>query len=328
MKNTAIIEYLVVGIIMFVSSTVQAVTSKDIESLTIYTGLPTVAGESAISASVLWRIDEKMRYSGTGLTFVNGKGTGKPDNQVIVAEKMVTSVEESMTAQEPSWRGAAVEQLTAPGGEKKPALKIYNKQGHSLNAFVMRDYTNQDIIRYIVKPSFSESGVSAAIDLVYIESADGSNPFLNVGKKNSSKKRAKGGGIELNLGTRGSATIETTNLSTEQIEEKIAASLRNIGGYVSSSPLVEDVKDGTTRNVKPFDGNEVQFESLSGNEITVSVKDPSIAAIVKLKYQDENNTMVDVPMPLIIVVLLAVVGGVGYMYWKSQSAAAENQDIV
>lgn len=328
MKYIAIIKFLVVFTVMCLPGGVKATTSKDVESLTIHAGLPTISGESAISISVLWRIDGKMRYSGTGLTFINGKGLSKPDDQISVTEKMVTSVEESMMAQEPSWRGAIVEQLTSKDGSKKPALKIYNKQGHSLNAIVLRDYTNQDQLKYVVKPSFSENGVSAAIDLVYIESADGSNPFLNVGKKKTQKKRAKGGGIELKIGARGSASIETANLSTEQIEEKLAASLKSVGGYVSGSPLVEDVKDGTTRNVKPFDGGEVQFDSLSGNEIIVSVKDPSIAAIVKLKYQDENNTMIDVPMPLIVVILLAVVGGIGYMFWKSQSAAEDNQEIV
>jgi|GEM_PF-246002 len=297
----------------------EATTPKDVESLTIHTSAPTVNGESAISVSVLWRIDDKMRYSGTGLTFIYGPDTNKADDAVSVASKMVTSIKESMMVQEPSWRGAEVEQITK-GGVKTAALKVNNKQGHSLNEFVVRDYSNQELITYQVKPSFSGDGVSAAIDLVYAESADGSNPFLSVGKKKSVNKQAKGGGIVVTVGDRGAVTVETANLTTEQIEEKLASALSGSGGFVTGSQLFDDVKDGTTRNVKPFDGSEVQFKSLSGNEIKISVKDPAIAAIVKLKYPDENGSNLEIPMSLIFLILAGVVGVVGYYYWKSQNS--------
>jgi hypothetical protein len=304
-------------------SSSRASTPQDIESLIIKTGKPTISSESAISASVLWRIDDKMRYSGTGLTFINGSDTKKPDTAVSVASKMVTSVKEGMMSQEPSWRGAIVEQSVSSNGEKIAELKVSNKQGHSLNEFVIRDYSNQESVSYQVKPAFSADGVNIAIDMVYTESADGSNPFLSV-KKKKKNKTANGGGIEITIADRGSVFVETANLSIEDIEQKLASALSSSGGYVSSSQLFEDVKDGTTRNVKAFDGREIQFKSLSGNSIKISVKDPSISAILKFKYPDENNTMSDIPMPLVLLLLALVVGGIGYFFWKSQLNAEQN----
>ena len=163
-----------------------------------------------------------------------------------------------------------------------------------------------------------------AIDMVYTESADGSNPFLSAPKKKSGDDKAKGGGIEITIADRGTVTVETANLTTREIEQKLAAALSGSGGYVSSSQIFEDVKDGTTRNVKPFDGREVQFKSLTGNSIKISVKDPSVSAVLKLKYPDENNTMIDIPMPVIVLLLALVVGGIGYFYWKSQLNVDEN----
>ncbi|HFD13356.1 MAG TPA: hypothetical protein ENJ32_12950 [Crenotrichaceae bacterium] len=302
----------------------NATTPKDAESLKIQAAEPTISGDSAISISVLWRIDDKMRYSGTGLTFINGPDTRKPDNAVSVASKMVTSIKESMMAQEPSWRGAEVKQVLKTNGDKTASLIVNNKQGHSLNEFVIRDYSNQAGVSYQVKPSFSVDGVNLAIDMVYAESADGSNPFLSVGKKKTKNKKAQGGGIEIKIADHGAVVVETANQSTEEIEKKLASAFSNAGGFVSGSQLFADVKDGTTRNVKPFDGSEVQFKSLKGNAVKVTVKDPSVAAIIKLKYPDENNTMIEIPMPLVFLVLVGVVGGVGYFYWKSQKEAQEN----
>lgn len=322
--NKKIISLLIAIMLTIGVSSSIASTPEDFESLIIKTGEPTIGGESAIAVSVLWRIDDKMRYSGTGLTFINGSDTRKPDNAVSVATKMVTSIKESMMSQEPSWRGALVEQMTTAGGDKLAALKVNNKQGHSLNEFVIRDYSNQQSVSYEVKPSFSADGVAAAIDVVFTESADGSNPFLSAPKKKTEKK-ASGGGIDITIADRGTVTVETANLTTREIEEKLATALGGSGGYVSSSQIFEDVKDGTTRNVKPFDGREVQFKSLTGNSIKISVKDPSVSAVLKLKYPDENNTMMDdIPLPVIVLLLALVVGGIGYFYWKSQLNAEEN----
>ncbi len=308
------------AMLMVVSFSANAATPEDFESLLIETGVPTIGDESAISISVLWRIDDKMRYSGTGLTFIYGSDTKKPDNAVSMASKMVTSIKESMMAQEPSWRGAEVEQITSSDGSKTAALKVTNKQGHSLNEFVIRDYSNQQSVSYQVKPSFAADGVTAAIDMVALSAGDGgSNPFLKAEKKNPKDKKATGGGIEIAIGDRDSVIIKTVSLTTEEIENKLASALSSSGGYVSTNQIFEDVTDGTTRNVKPFDGREVQFKSLSGNTIKISVKDPSVAAIIKLKYPDENGTTMEIPMPLVWLLLALVVGGIGYFYWKAQS---------
>ncbi|MEE9423642.1 MAG: hypothetical protein V3V18_01530 [Methylococcales bacterium] len=308
------------AMLMVGSLSAYAETPKDFESLLIETGEPTIKDESAISISVLWRIDDKMRYSGTGLTFTYGSDARKPDNAVSMASKMVTSIKESMMTQEPSWRGAEVEQITSSDGSRTAALKVTNKQGHSLNEFVIRDYSNQQSVSYQVKPSFGEDGVTAAIDLVTLSADDGgSNPFMKKEKKNPQAKKATGGGIEIAVGDRDSMTIKTVNLTTEEIENKLASALSSSGGYVSTNQIFEDVTDGTTRNVKPFDGHEVQFKSLSGNTIKISVKDPSVSAIIKLKYPDENGTTMEIPMPLVWLLLALVVGGIGYFYWKAQS---------
>ena len=299
------------------SFSINAATPKDFESLLINAGEPTIKGESAISISVLWRIDDKMRYSGTGLTFTYGSETRKPDTAVSMASKMVTSIKESMMAQEPSWRGAEVEQITSSDGSKTAALKVTNKQGHSLNEFVIRDYANQQSVSYQVKPAFAEVGVTAAIDIVTLGEDDGgSNPFLKKEKKDSQAKKATGGGVDIAVGDRDSVSIKTVNLTTEEIENKLASALSSSGGYVSKNQIFEDVTDGTTRNVKPFDGREVQFKSLSGNTFKISVKDPSIAAIIKLKYPDENNTSIDIPMPLVWLLLALIVASIGYFYWR------------
>ena len=315
---------LITTLLVIATSSAFSKTARDIESLTIETGNPTITGESAISMSFSWHIDEGIRYSGTGLTFINGSRTAKPDDSVSIASKMQTAVKESLMAQEPSRRGVEAVQLVSSDNIKKPELKLLNKSGYSLNEIVIRDYSHQRDAIYKVKPVFSDYGVNLAIDMVYVDSIVPSQSLL-LEETESQPIKALGGGLEIAIMGQSPMMVATADLTSDQIEQEIALLLSGAGAFVSNEQLFENLRNTTTRNIKPFDGSEVQFRSLNGNSIRISVNDPSISAILKFKYPDETNTRMVIPIPVVFLMLFIIAANIGYVVWKSNASSAKEE---
>ncbi len=302
-----------------------AKTARDFESLIIETGDPTIAGESAISMSFSWRIDESIRYSGTGLTFINGSRAVKPDDSVSIASKIQTAVKESLMAQEPSRRGVEAIQLVSSDNVKQPQLKLLNKSGYSLNEIVIRDYSHQRDAIYKVKPVFSDHGANLAIDIVYADATVPSQSLIIEDEIEPQAIKAIGGGLEIAVMGRSPIKVATAGLTIDQIEQEIAVLMSSVGAFVSDEQIFENLKNTTTRNIKPFDGSEVQFISLSGDSIRISVNDPSVSAILKFKYPDETNTRVVIPIPVVFLMLFIIAANIGYVVWKSNTSSDKEQ---
>jgi hypothetical protein len=76
--------------------------------------------------------------------------------------------------------------------------------------------------------------------------------------------------------------VETKGKTTDEIERALAS---RISGSFSSSPLFPDEREKRDqKNIKPFDGGEVQIRSMSANSFTVEVKDQSLGIINRYKF--------------------------------------------
>ena len=142
---------------------VMAATPAGQDDLRIHTGEPRRNGETIISLTGRWRIDGKLQYQGTGLSFLHGPDRPKSDNAVSTAKKMVTAMKEGMVMQLPSWRGFAIRH---DDRLDDPQFIMTNKAGMSFTEVTIRDYTNQKFSAEIGGSSFSALGVRITIDLV------------------------------------------------------------------------------------------------------------------------------------------------------------------
>ena len=277
----------------------MAVTPAGHDDLRIHTGKPRRNGETIISITGRWRIDGKLRYQGTGLSFFHGPDQPKPDNAASTAKKMVTAMNEGMVEQLPSWRGFAIRHDDRP---EDPQFIMTNKAGMSFAEVTIRDYTNQKFSAEIGGSSFSTSGVQIAVDLVESAAVD-KVAFMGYAAPKTKNFRAEGGGIEVTMGNK-TALIDTANKALPAIEQALA---NKLGGSFSSSPIFRNSADGDERNVKEFDKGEIQFSNLREKSFTIDLKDPSIAVITKYKFKDENKSSSDKVgeyLPYIVVLLI------------------------
>lgn len=303
--NRILILALMIGIGIIIGP-VHAVTPEAQDHLRIHTGTPKKTGESIISITGLWRIDQNLRYESTGLSFVHGPGQPKSDDAVSVAKKMNQALKEAMMKQIPSWRGINASYDESP---EDPQFIMKNNQGYSFNQITIRDYTNEKFTAEIGGQSFFADGVKVAIDLVEAAAIDEVSMF-GAPASNTSDFRAEGGGIEATIGDR-TAQIDTTDKTTAEIEKALASTL---GGSFGSTPIYPHTESGDARNLKPFDGGEAQFTRLSAKSFTIDIKDPSLAVITKYKFKDDNISSADSLGPFIpyIFVAIALAGGAYY----------------
>ncbi|MGH8497894.1 MAG: hypothetical protein ACRERV_03675 [Methylococcales bacterium] len=93
--------------------------------------------------------------------------------------------------------------------------------------------------------------------------------------------------VEVTIGDEKTVTVETKDNSTEQIKQALASL---VGGKFSSSPLFPDEREKRDeKNIKPFDGGEIQFDDLAASSFAVEVKDPRLGMINRYLFRQSES---------------------------------------
>ncbi|MGH8474843.1 MAG: hypothetical protein ACRER2_03585 [Methylococcales bacterium] len=248
------------------------------DELRIYPGAPQRPGESIVSISGRWTTEEELQSGFTGLTFLNGPDRPKPDSPVSVTKKVALSVKRGLAEMGGLHRGILVE---LDKDSDKPHYRIINKEGFALTKLILRDYINDKYRTEIADESFSRHGVKMSFDIV--EAISSGKVTINYSPDESNNFRATGGGVVVTIGDGKTMTVETKDKSTEQIEQALASLM---GGQFSTSPLFPDEREKQDeKNIRPFDGGEIQFPNLSASSFTVEVKDTSLGMIHRFLFR-------------------------------------------
>ncbi|MGR9107472.1 MAG: hypothetical protein ACU843_11140 [Gammaproteobacteria bacterium] len=252
------------------------------DELRIYPGDPQNRGESIVSISGRWTTDDGLQTGFTALTFLNGSDRPKPDNAKSVAKKVAISVKRGMAYLGSATRGLAVE---FDQQAERPRYVIKNRENFSVSKITVRDYINDKYTTEIAGKSFGQQGVKVSLDLT--EAASVGKVVINAAASEPENFRAEGGGIEITIGDGKPVMLETKSKSPEEIERELAAKL---GGRFSTSPLFPDEREKRDeKNIKPFDGGEVQLENLATNAFTIEVKDPSLGMINRYQFRESES---------------------------------------
>jgi hypothetical protein len=295
-KKNSIVVYLTTFILM-VSASFQVAygaTPYGRDQIRIHTGEAGKPGDTLFALTSRWRIDGDVTYESTGITFVSGAERPKPTTGPGVAKKLAIAMSDGMIKQYPSWRG--VEAVNVPG---QPEMTISNKEGFSLFKVTFRDYTNGKMTYDLHGKSFSAAKVAVGVDIVYSAAVEYLAAFANVEEKMT---EATGGGIDISVDGGQTISVATQGKTTEQIEQAIASKLSS--GQISTSVLYDHTTDGDARNSKPYDGSSVHFLNLPAKSITIQVNDPSLGALMKFKFPDE-----DAPFSLVKPIQFSLLAG-------------------
>lgn len=295
-KKNSIVVYLTTFILM-VSASFQVAygaTPYGRDQIRVHTGEAGKPGDTLFALTSRWRIDGDVTYESTGITFVSGAERPKPTTGPGVAKKLAIAMSDGMIKQYPSWRG--VEAVNVPG---QPEMTISNKEGFSLFKVTFRDYTNGKMTYDLHGKSFSAAKVAVGVDIVYSAAVEYLAAFANVEEKMT---EATGGGIDISVDGGQTISVATQGKTTEQIEQAIARKLSS--GQISTSVLYDHTTDGDARNSKPYDGSSVHFLNLPAKSITIQVNDPSLGALMKFKFPDE-----DAPFSLVKPIQFSLLGG-------------------
>lgn len=295
-KKNSIVVYLTTFILM-VSASFQVAygaTPYGRDQIRVHTGEAGKPGDTLFALTSRWRIDGDVTYESTGITFVSGAERPKPTTGPGVAKKLAIAMSDGMIKQYPSWRG--VEAVNVPG---QPEMTISNKEGFSLFKVTFRDYTNGKMTYDLHGKSFSAAKVAVGVDIVYSAAVEYLAAFANVEEKMT---EATGGGIDISVDGGQTISVATQGKTTEQIEQAIASKLSS--GQISTSVLYDHTTDGDARNSKPYDGSSVHFLNLPAKSITIQVNDPSLGALMKFKFPDE-----DAPFSLVKPIQFSLLGG-------------------
>ncbi len=309
-------------IVLFIASSNQllaATTPAGQDKLRVSTGEPKRNGDSLFSYTVEWRIDEGVISRATGIFFIKGPDRPKATSDIDVARKMVSSLNDGMEQQYPSWRGVLARNI-----QGKPEILLTNKSGFSFTSITIRDYSNQRMTFDQVDKTFTAAGIEVAVDLVLTSNVDYIEGFTVFDR---SKNSAHQGSIEISIDDGTPVVIQTNGKTTAQLEQEIASALGP--AMFSTKPLFPNLLDSDNRNNKPFDGGEVEFTNLAARTITMDINDPALGVLTKFKYQDNNQSSNAFnPMTMIILLGLAVVGFFGYTSYQArkQRNQTDSQD--
>ena len=285
------------------------------DKLRIVTGTPRTKGESLFSTTVQWRLDSKNVIEATGLAFIKGPDTSKPDNDAKVATKIKSGLNDALAELYPNSRGIEVNGL-----KKQPELTISNKDGYSFTRITVRDYSNGNVNYDLVDKPFNTEGVGVSIDLVYSADVAYLDAFAP-----PKQDFASGGTIKISIDGGKPVAIQTKNKSTAVIEQELANAMSQAN--YSTASIIPHSKGGGKRNSKPFDGGEIQLLNLAARSFTIDLKDPSLGVLTKFKFKDATKP-VDVASPLKIILSLGVFGAFGYFVftWYRESKQAKQDE--
>ena len=269
-----------------------AATPAAQDKFRIHTSVPKKTKDSLFSLTAEWRIDEGELYRITGLSFLNANKIDPDAPNALVTKKLLTSIKDSLIQLDPNWRGITVNQP-----QNQPEVIISNKAGYSFTNITFRDYSNQSVSYDLVDKSFAEAGVQTAIDLVYTADVDYLDGFTH-----KTAQTASNGEIIISLDQQTPLHIKTDGKTTRELEEEIAEKLA-VSNW-SQTPLYPALTSSDTRNIKPFDGSEVQFLHLTAKSISIDITDPTLGVLTKFKYPD-NNSSVHILEPRFMMAVLA-----------------------
>ena len=276
--------------------------------LRIHTSLPKKSGESLFSYTAEWRQDGGKQYHSTGMSFLDANKLDESASVSRIAKKLASSIKESMIRLDPSWRGLVVDQP-----DEQAEFILSNKTGYALTSVVVRDYTNQALTFDVVDKSFNASDVQLALDLVLAADVEYLDKFS--GQKS---KIASGGDIEIKIDDQKPIQIKTDGKTTSEIEAEIAGQLST--SKLSGTSLVTSQIGKDTRNIKPFDGSEIQLLNLAAKSVSIDITDPSLGVLVKFKFKDENPSINSESRSILIISILFGLLIAGYLWHKKQKS--------
>jgi hypothetical protein len=293
-------------------STAQAIATTPAaqDVLRIHPGLPRKAHDSLFSYTVEWRIDDGELYRATGISFLNAAKIDAQAAESHVTKKLFIALKDAMIQLDPNWRG-----ITYTQADNQPVLLLANKSGYSLTSVTLRDYSNQPLSYDIKDKSFSSDGIQAAIDIVYAADVEYLDGF-------TSKKAqyASQGEISITLDDHKPLIVKTDGKTSRQLEEEIAKALP--GAAFSDKPIYPSLESSDTRNIKPFDGGEVQLLNLNAKHLRIDVSDPNLGVLTKFKYKDENHT-VKVVEPRFMMAALGLISALTVVFlWRKNAKKA------
>lgn len=257
-----------------------AATPANQNQLRIHTSLPKKSGDSLFSYTAEWRQNAGKLYHSTGMSFLDANKQDPETGASKIAKKLSSAIKESMIQLDPNWRGINVDQT-----DELPEFIISNKTGYALTSVVMRDYTNQALSFDLMGKRFNTESVQIAFDLVLAADVE----YLD--KFSSQKPKTAGqGNIEIQIDEQKPVTIKTDGKTTREIETEITRQLA--GSQLGETTLVTSQIGKDTRNIKPFDGSEVQLLNAAAKTVHIDINDPSLGVLVKFKFKDTEASSV------------------------------------
>lgn len=274
--------------------------------LRIHSSLPKKAGESLFSYTAEWHQDGGKLYHSTGMSFLDANKVAQSPSEAKIAKKLASSIKESMIRLDPSWRGIEVKQPA-----EKAEFILSNKTGYALTSVVVRDYTNQALSFDLVDKTFQAEAVQLALDMVLAADVEYLDKFS--GQKS---QIASGGEVEINIDDQKPIRIKTDGKTTREIEKEIARQLS--ASKLSGSSLVTSQIGKDKRNIRPFDGSEVQLSSLAAKSIAIDITDSSLGVLVKFKFKDAAPGISEEPSFVLILLGLMGLLAAGY-FWQQKN---------
>ena len=131
---------------------------------------------------------------------------------------------------------------------------------------------------------FNSADVKLAFDIVLAADVEYLDKFSS-----QKLKTATHGNIEIKIDDLPTVQIKTDGKTTREIETEISQHLS--GAKLSDSTLVTSQIGKDTRNIKPFDGSEVQLTNLAAKSISIDITDPSVGVLVKFKFKGGNTVV-------------------------------------
>ncbi len=292
---------------LFQPASAIVTTPAEQDKLHIHTGIPTKKSDALFSYTVEWRIDDGELYRASGLSFLNAAKLDSTISSAVIAKKFVTAMKDGMVQLDPNWRGITINQIP-----DKPEVALANKTGFSITNVTVRDYTNQTLSYDLAGKSFAEAGVDIAVDLVLAADVEYLDEYAGI-----KSQTVSAGEIEIDIDQQKPIHVNTDGKTTRELEQEIAQQLST--SHFSDTPLFPSLASKDTRNIKPFDGSEVQFLNIAAKTISIGVKSPELGVIAKFKYKDENRSL-HVIEPRFMLAALPVVSLliVGFIWLKNK----------
>jgi len=274
--------------------------------LRIHTSQPKKAGESLFSYTVEWKQDSGKLYHSTGMSFLDANKLNESTSAARVAKKLASSIKESMIRLDPSWRGLIVEHA-----QEQAEFSLSNKAGYAFTSVVVRDYTNQALTFDLAGKNFNTEDVQLAFDVVLAADVEYLDKFSA-----QKSKAASTGNIEIRIDNQKPIQITTDGKTTPEIEKEITQQLST--SKLSGTTLVTSQIGKDTRNIKPFDGSEVQLLNLAAKSVYIDITDPSLGVLVKFKFKDEVPSISTEPKFMLLIFGLIGLLTAGYFWHRKK----------